>query len=175
MKKLMSKLVAFALVATLAFALTGCFVTPNTAITFNKYPYGTYAVGTDVETALAAIEVTLTENGEVVKTGSVLALRDEGLVVVEGFNLADKGNNKTAKIVFGTTVVTFTYSVVGSISEDGSLSLGETSVNENIYSEYGVYTSEAGDYNLELNGHTISVADYVGSWIQEKAQELLVY
>lgn len=165
MKKLMSKLVAFALVATLAFALTGCFVTPNTSITFNKYPYGTYAEGTSVETALSAIEVTLTENGEVVKSGTLLALRDEGLVVVEGFNLAEKGNNKTAKIVFGTAVVTFNYSVVGTISEDGSIALGETSVIGNVYSENGVYVSETGDHIVELNGNTISVADYVGSWV----------
>ena len=164
MKKLMSKLVAFALVATLAFALTGCFVTPNTSITFNKYPYGTYAEGTSVETALSAIEVTLTENGEVVKSGTLLALRDEGLVVVEGFNLAEKGANKTAKIVFGTAVVTFTYSVVGTISEDGSVA-GEISVNGNVYSENGVYVSEAGDHILKLNTNTISVAELVGSWV----------
>ena len=111
MKKLMSKLVAFALVATLAFALTGCFVTPTTTISFNKLPEATYEVGSSEQTALTSIVVTLSDT-DYEESGNLWDLKEAGKIVVEGFDLSSEGA-KTAKIIFGTAVLTFKYTVTG--------------------------------------------------------------
>ena len=167
MKKLMSKLLAFALVATLAFALTGCFVTPNSAITFNKYPEATYVAGTSENSALSSIVVTLTENGTKVKEGNLADLEKEGVIVVEGFDLKTEGPNKTAKIIFGTAVVSFSYTVVAesvTINDEAKLVevLSSTS-EETVVASLGkditlaaALTASAKHVVLDLNGKTIS-------------------
>lgn len=168
MKKLMSKLVAFALVAVLAFALTGCFApNANTAITFNKYPEATYVQNTDANSALSAIEVTLTENGVVVKKGNLADLEKEGVIVVEGFDLATLGANKTAKIIFGTAVVNFNYSVVAETAAitdtaglEAALAVAGTSVaklGENGFALTKALTvAENAHVVLDLNGKTLT-------------------
>lgn len=116
MKKLTSKLVAFALVAVLAFALTGCFtVTPSTTISFNKLPEATYEVGTSEQTALSSIVVTLSDT-DYEESGNVWDLKESGKIVVEGFDLSSEGA-KTAKIIFGTAVLTFKYTVAAAALE----------------------------------------------------------
>ena len=176
MKKLMSKLVAFALVATLAFALTGCFVTPNSAITFNKYPEATYEVGTSENSALSSIVVTLTENGTKVKEGNLADLEKEGVIVVEGFELATEGANKTAKIIFGTAVVSFNYSVVAkatSITDLTTLKAAFASSAEKLVARLDADIAMASEEDfviltakhlvLDLNGHKISSTSNTGN------------
>lgn len=168
MKKLMSKLLAFALVATLAFALTGCFVTPNSAITFNKYPEATYVAGTSENSALSSIVVTLTENGTKVKEGNLADLEKEGVIVVEGFDLATEGANKTAKIIFGTAVVSFNYSVVAAAVEVTNEAELKTAIATNADMSVVVVKNDivlsapvevtAKHIVLDLNGKTISTA-----------------
>ena len=168
MKKLTSKLVAFALVAVLAFALTGCFApNANTAITFNKYPEATYVQNTDANSALSAIEVTLTENGVVVKKGNLADLEKEGVIVVEGFDLATLGANKTAKIIFGTAVVNFNYSVVAETAEikDTTALVNALKVAGTSYAKIGesfdvtasLEIPEGSHVVLDLNGKTLTV------------------
>ena len=115
MKKLTSKLVAFALVAVLAFALTGCFVTPTTTISFNKLPEATYEVGSSEQTALSSIVVTLSDT-DYEESGNLWDLKEAGKIVVEGFDLSSEGP-KTAKIIFGTAVLTFKYTVAAAALE----------------------------------------------------------
>lgn len=114
MKKILTKCVSLVVMFLCFATIASCVaVSSKTSIQMNKFPEETYVKGSDIDTALKNITITVYENSTSVASGDLSSLKEQG-VVVEGFNL-DQAGTYTAKISYGTATVTFTYTVVEGI------------------------------------------------------------